>query len=171
MFRPLVICMVLLLMPVLAIAHGKATGIVKERMDQMVTLKDAMKTLKDELAPGGSYDTARVTEAARIVERHSGEAMTDKFPKGSTQHSKALPNVWTDGGRFAGLAGELESYAAAMVMAAQNGATAPANRGILSIFSAAPSPEELSRLHPFEAFKAMADVCSACHRGFRMKGP
>ena len=170
MFRPLVICMGLLLVPALAIAHGKATCIVKERMDQMVTLKDAMKMLKDELASGGDYDVPRVIEAARIVERHSGAAMTDKFPEGSTQHSEALPSIWTDPDRFAELAGELESYAAAMASAAQNGATAPADRGILGIFSATPSPEELSRLHPFEAFKAAADVCSACHREFRMKG-
>ncbi len=170
MFRTLLICMGLLLVPALAIAHGKATGIVKERMDQMVMLKDAMKTLKDELASGGAYDAARVIEAARIVERHSGQAMTAKFPEGSTQHSKALPDVWTDTYGFATLADELEAAAAAMATAALNGTTTPATGGIVSLFSAGPSPDELSRLHPFEAFKAAAGTCSTCHRKFRMKG-
>ena len=161
----------LMLLPALVLAHGKATGIVKERMDQMVTLKDAMKTLKDELASGGAYEAARVIEAARVVERHSGKAMTAKFPEGSTQHSKALPGVWTDADSFAALAGELEAYADAMATAALHGITAPANGGILRLFSANPSPDELSRLHPYEAFKAAAETCSACHRKFRMKGP
>ena len=170
MLRSFFLSVGLMLSPVLVLAHGKATGIVKERMDQMVTLKDAMKTLKDELASGGPYDATRVIEAARIVERHSGKAMTTKFPDGSTQHSKALPSVWTDVDSFAALADDLEAYADAMATAALDGATAPAKGALLGIFSAGPSPNELSRLHPFEAFKAAAETCSTCHRKFRMKG-
>lgn len=171
MSRILLICAGLLLVPVLAGAHGKATGIVRERMDQMVLLKDAMGVLKDELVAGGDYDASRVIASARMIERHSGEAMTSKFPEGSTLHSMALPIVWTDADRFTALAGELQAYAASMMTAAENGQISLATGGVLGLFSGEPSPEELSHLHPLEAFKAAANACSTCHREFRMKGP
>jgi len=76
-------------------AHGKATGIVRERMDQMVVLKEAMKRLKTELSKGEEYDAALVLAATQEIASHSGEALLIKFPEGSlTKHSEALQSVW-----------------------------------------------------------------------------
>lgn len=152
-------------------AHGKATGIVMERMALMVKLRDAMKTLKGELALGGDYDAGAVVRAAGTVRAHSGEAMTRLFPEGSTAYSEALPTVWSDPERFATLAEDLAIHAGAMQLAAQTRRTemAPMANAMMGGAPEVPDPVTLATLHPAEAFGAVAEICSACHADYRMK--
>ena len=157
-----------------ALAHGGATGIVKERMDQMVVLREAMKVLKGELAFGGPYDAEAVVKAARDIKTHSGEALTGKFPKGSlTKHSEALPTVWTDWNRFSTLAGQLEAYAGALETSASAGIPnehgAGTGMGGGMIAGDGPDPAQLARTPPMAAFTHVSQTCSACHTDFRKK--
>ena len=161
----------LLLAPAAVLAHGKATGIVMERMTLMVVLRDAMKTLKGELAGGGAYDAGVVVRAAGTVRAHGGEAMTRLFPAGSTEYSEALPSVWTEPEGFARLAEELAAKAGAMHIAAQTRRmdAAPAQALTMGGTPAPLDPAALATLHPAEAFAAVSATCSACHADYRMK--
>ena len=152
-------------------AHGKATGIVMERMALMVNLRDAMKTLKGELALGGDYDPGTVVRAAGIVRVHSGEALTTLFPEGSTAYSEALPTVWSEPERFAVLAEDLAVHAGAMQLAAQTRRmeAAPVANAMMGGAPETPDPATLATLHPAEAFGAVVAICSACHADYRMK--
>lgn len=152
-------------------AHGKATGIVMERMELMDILGAAMKTLKSELALGGAYDAGKVVRAAGDIRKHSGEAMTRLFPEGSTEHSEALPSVWEKTEQFEQLAEDLAVYAGAMQIAAQTrrSEAAPMASSMMGGAPETPDAATLATLHPSEAFKAVAETCSSCHSDFRMK--
>lgn len=158
---------------VAAYAHGGATGIVKQRMNQMVTLRDAMKTLKDQLAAGGAYDATAVAGAAASIKRNAGGHLTSLFPAGSTDKSEATPAVWTDWPRFEALATDLELYAGALESAAiariPNVAMVPGMGAGMGMAPAKPDPALLATQAPFEAFMAVSDTCSACHTVFRQK--
>lgn len=159
---------------VAAYAHGGATGIVKERMDQMVTLRDAMKTLKSQLAMGGAYDVDVVAGAAAAIKQNAGDHLTKLFPEGSlSMASEAKPNVWSNWDRFSAIATDLELYAGALEAAAiariPNTATAPAMTMGMGMAPAKPDPAVLSMQAPMEAFTAVSDTCSACHTAFRQK--
>ena len=172
-----------------AFAHGGATGIVKERMDQMVVLREAMKVLKSQLAAGGAYDPNAVIRAARDIRAHSGEALTAKFPQGSlSSASEALPSVWTDWERFSALAMDLEAYAGALETAASNripndhaatvaggmmggGMTGSGHMmgGGMMGGGSAPDAAHLATMPPISSFQAIANTCSTCHTDFRKK--
>jgi len=142
------LCACLLLAPALAFAHGKATGIVKERMDRMVEIGGAMKILRAELLFADTPAIARVAQAARAIEDRAGTAMTRLFPEGTTMHSEALPSVWTDSARFAALADDLRLHAAALADTAKKGTGEAALR---------------------ERFEAVNGTCKACHDDFRLE--
>ena len=65
------------------LAHGGATGVVKERMELMKDMKGAMKSLSEMFSGEATYDAAQVREAAAVLEAASGESMTRLFPEGS----------------------------------------------------------------------------------------
>jgi len=162
---------VLAMSAVQVFGHGKATGIVMERMELMVVLGDAMKKLKSELALGGEYDAGQVVRAAGVIRKHSGEAMTRLFPQGSTEHSEALLSVWEKPEQFESLAEDLAVYAGAMQIAAQTrrSEAAPMASSMMGGAPETPDAATLATLHPSEAFKAVAETCSACHGDYRQK--
>jgi len=164
------IAAILCLVSSLAWAHGKATGIVRERMDQMVVLKDAMKLLKAELTKGEAYDASAVIAAAKKIEDHSGAALTVKFPEGSlTKHSKALPDVWKDPGNFSALAHEMERLAGNLTASVEAGIpNVGADKGLFGWLSGdSNAAAENEQLSPFDTFGGIANVCSECHKDFR----
>ena len=65
------------------LAHGGATGIVKERMDAMASMGKAMKSITPMMQGTAAYDAGAVKRAASVFEKHSGEAMTKLFPEGT----------------------------------------------------------------------------------------
>ena len=105
-----------------ALAHSGATGVVKERMDAMKSMGEAIKQIKPMMSGEAAYDEAAVRAAAQSIAKEAGEAMTSKFPEGSTDHpSEALPRTWDEWERFAALADQLEMAANGLAMAAGNG--------------------------------------------------
>ncbi|SDG62351.1 c-type cytochrome, partial [Thalassobaculum litoreum] len=91
-----------------AIAHGDATGVVKERMESMEALGDAMKELTAMMRGQQDYGAERVRSLAATIESHGGEALTRLFPKDSLDHpSEALPAIWSDWDRFSALSDQL----------------------------------------------------------------
>lgn len=128
-------------------AHGGATGVVKERMDEMSVFGASMKTMKRHVTGEVAFDAAEVRKAAKAIADGGGAALTALFPKGSLMApSEALPAVWTDWARFQELAEEMRSAAAALVGADALDAKAAA-----------------------KGFRGIAGTCKACHRDFRMK--
>jgi len=107
---------------VTAFAHSGATGVVKERMDAMKSMGDAVKRIKPMMSGEAAYDEAAVREAAQAIAEEAGTAMTKKFPEGSTDHpSEVLPRTWDEWERFTGLAEQLEVAANGLARAAGNG--------------------------------------------------
>jgi len=147
-------------------AHRGATGIVKKRMDAMMSLGDAMKALTAMMRGKQPYDAERVGNYATTVARHGGEDMTRLFPEGSLQHpTRAKPAIWADWERFSALATELVVYAGVLKSAAAN-QRAPGPGGTTPVD---PTPEELATMAPDAAFERLRRTCSDCHRIFRMK--
>jgi cytochrome c556 len=97
-----------------AFAHGKATGIVRERMDSMVVLGKTMKSLSLMAKSDAQLDKAALATAAQTIQDHSGENLTRLFPQGSTKHSDATPLVWTKSDEFLALATKLSEQGKAL---------------------------------------------------------
>ena len=132
----------LMLVSATAYAHRNATGIVKQRMDAMTSMGDAMKTLGAMIR--GTHDAGPFKAYAETIARHGGDELTTLFPEGSLDHpTRAVPAIWTDWDHFVRLARELE-------LQAGNLASAP--------------PDERDAV-----FKRMRQTCSDCHRSFRTK--
>ena len=122
-----------------ALAHNGAAGIVKERMDSMESMANAVKAIKKELA--GSGDASIIKKHAQDVAQHAGATMTAMFPKGSRHGpSQARPEIWVDWATFRRSADQLKADAAA-----------------------------LSQTPTMAAFKTMLGACASCHKHFRAK--
>ena len=78
-----------------ALAHGGATGIVKERMDGMSAMKDSMKILTPMMQGKTPYNAQTVRSEAKKIGRHAGESMTKLFPEGSDGlRGFAIRSLW-----------------------------------------------------------------------------
>ncbi|WP_417692430.1 c-type cytochrome [Roseibium sp.] len=109
-----------------AMAHGGATGIVKERMDAMGTMGKVMKSLSAMMRGETEYDAEAVRKGAEILQSHSGEALTKQFPEGSIEGpSEAKPEIWSNWEEFSGISEQLELFATALGEAADNGLSEP----------------------------------------------
>lgn len=174
-----------------AIAHGGASGVVKERMESMGALGDAMKDLTAMMRGQQDYNADRVRTLAGTIDSHSGEALTKLFPKDSLDHpSEALPAIWSDWDRFSALSDQLSTYAQALAAAADNQRPAGDTQGGMMGQGMmhgqgmsgggmmgggmmgggqGPTAEMLAQMPPDGVFFHLADTCSACHQSFRKK--
>lgn len=169
-----------------ALAHSGATGVVKERMDAMVDLGDAMKRLTPMMRGQTEYDPDIVRGAADTMIGHAGSAMTDLFPDGSNgKPSEALDTIWEDWDEFAALAEALRANAEGMKRAADNGLVGPGDmpsggmmgsgqgmmgggQGMMNGDQAQMmSPELLAEMPVNAGFMSVTQTCSACHQKFR----
>ncbi|MEQ9126000.1 MAG: cytochrome c [Alphaproteobacteria bacterium] len=131
-------------------AHGGAMGVVKERMDLMERLGDAMKAIAGMMKDPAAYDGGDLARHAEAIEAHGGDALTAVFPTDSREPpSEARAEIWTEWARFEGLARDLSAEARRL---ADLAASAPA-----------PTPDVVA------AFRATAETCGACHKAFRQK--
>ena len=95
--------------------HGGATGIVKERMDLMESMGDALKALAAMMKGEQPYDAEKVRSLALTIADKSGETMTELFPEASLDPpTEALPEIWSDWKRFTDLADQTSAYATAL---------------------------------------------------------
>lgn len=152
MKRTSLMALPLLLIAAAALAHGGATGIVKERMDQMGAVSKAMKAIGAMLKGAESYDAERVRTLANEIGEMGGERLVALFPENSLDPpTEARPEIWSDWERFERQANEMQDAARALAGAADGprGDTSPA------------SPDQM--------FRTLGGTCKACHESFRIK--
>ena len=136
----------------LALAHGGATGIVKERMDQMVAISKAMKTMAKMVKGEIAYDAVKVRTLSREVSQMGGATLTNLFPRHSMDPpTEARMEIWQDWGRFEQLAFDMQRTGLALSDGAENSD----GRGDAG--------------SPFTLFGELAGTCKACHDDFRIK--
>ncbi|MBG6145767.1 cytochrome c [Roseibium album] len=172
-----------------ALAHGGATGIVKERMDAMSALGKAIKSLSAMMRGETAYDAAAVRKNAEVLQSHSGEALTKLFPEGSIKGpSEAKPEIWSNWQEFADISGQLELFATALGEAADNGLSEPGAGGgmmgqsgmmgqgsmmgegtMMGDPSHMQNPELLAQMPVQGLFAMTAQTCSSCHTKFRIE--
>lgn len=130
-----------------ALAHMGATGVVKQRMDMMVSLGKAMKSLNAMIRGKTTFDPTAVAGTAKQVQSHSAQ-MVKLFPKGSMHMlSEARPEIWSDWEGFERLASSLGVEAGRLADAGATG----------------------DRKAVATQFRRMGKICSSCHKDFRSK--
>lgn len=131
-----------------ALAHGGATGVVKERMDAMEELGKATKGLAAMARGRAPFEPDAAAALAETIEAHGGDALTELFPEDSISGpSEALPEIWEEWEEFARLAEDLEAQAIAL--------------------------QEVAAAEDVEAFqmefRETTQLCLDCHEQFREK--
>lgn len=130
------------------LAHGGATGVVKERMDYMETLGDSTKAVGAMFKGEAPYDLGIVQEHAAYI---AGKApqLTELFPEG-THHdpSEALPVIWDQWEDFQNLAAEFQTSSSAFLETVDSAAEQNQVRA---------------------AFAQVGKTCSNCHEVYREK--
>jgi len=173
------------------LAHGGATGIVKERMDLMDDMKSAMKELSSIFKGQQAYDAAVIRQAASTINQHSGDAITRLFPEDSLKNSEAQPTIWQEWQHFQDLADRQERLSQGLYNAAENNHTASTgnmmgNSGMMSnqnmmgtmmsgsstdlmLNSPMDTSEHYSSMPSEMTFRMLAENCSSCHKSYRKK--
>ena len=131
-----------------AYAHSGATGVVKERMDNMKALAGQMKVLGTMMKGEEAFDTDVAKQAADILQDHAAH-VTKLFEERNMDHpSEALPLIWDDWDGFAELANRMTKDSASLGTLIASGAA-------------------LDDLRP--AFGKVAKSCQDCHQKYRLK--
>lgn len=145
LFVPLLLA-ALLNVGIEADAHSKAHGIVKERMDLMISFGDAIKPLAAMFKKQQPYDPNLVARNAAAIGARTA-VIGRLFPHGSMDKpSKALASIWEDWSTFEQLAAELGAASALLAQAAQQADFKEARR----------------------EFVRVAKICTSCHTKFRV---
>lgn len=132
---------------VAAFAHKGATGIVRERMDGMESMKNAMAVIGGMVTGKTVYDHEEGMGAAANIIDHASR-LSDLFPdnvESRQKASQAKEAVWTDNAKFNGLAVKLLDAAAKLELAIDA------------------NDRDAMRVN----FGLTGKACSACHEGFR----
>lgn len=128
-------------------AHTGATGVVKERMDLMSALAEAMKTIKAGVTAKPEMQRDAIAGAAKRITEHAGR-LPRLFPKGSDGHpSEVRAEVWTSWQDF------VKANEAMKTEAARLAAVAP----------------KADRRAVLGQFARTARSCGGCHQAFRKK--
>jgi cytochrome c556 len=189
-------CLVAGLSGAAVLAHSGATGIVKERMEGMMAMGDAVEAVTPMMRGEEAFDAERLREAARTFAAHSGEEITSRFPEGSTEApSEAKDEIWEDWDRFAALAEQLKTSAEGLEQAAGNGLSGAGGHmsgesmmgdagsmmgdtgsmmgggssmmGGSTAMGSGMSAEHIAQMPADAAFEMTTQVCSTCHTRFR----
>ena len=135
--------------PMKSTAHSGAKGIVKERMDAMKEMQQAMKALNAMLSGEQTMNREAAAGHAAVIHTRAGGTMTSQFPPGSLDHpSEALPSIWEEWPEFERQAADLEQDASALLEALGKSG---AGRGWE------------------DQFKRVAASCKSCHDDFKKR--
>ncbi len=127
-------------------AHGGAKGVVKERMDLMKGMADAMKVMGPMFKGEAPFQPEIVAEKAAYLAEHA-DKIPHLTPEGSNEHpSEALPAIWQDWDRYVAEATLLGEEGAKLVAIAKNGADLDETRA---------------------QFVRVSKTCGTCHDDFR----
>lgn len=131
-----------------ASAHGGATGVVKERMDAMSALSDALKVVAPMANGGVEIDPEALDAAAGQIVEHA-RAVPDLFSEEKIGDvSEALPLIWVEWKDFTDHAGQMVEAAEYLREVARSGG----DRGAVKV-----------------AFDGLAATCKRCHQIYRQK--
>ncbi len=173
------------------VAHGGATGVVKERMDLMEEMKDSVKAVSSIFKGETAYNADIIRKAADTIKTHSGDAMTELFPEGSLSgHSEAKPLIWDEWQRFKTLSDRQGKLADGLYRSADNKEVMPENAqqmmgsgGMMGssdnmmgsggmMGSSKPmmdDPDVLAQMPSSRVFQMVTDNCSSCHERYRIE--
>lgn len=170
-----------------ALAHGGATGVVKQRMDAMGAIRGAMKVLTPMMQGKATYDAEVVEQQAKVIGAHGGAALTELFPEGSLDMpTEARAEIWENWSDFQSLAAQMSLYSEGLARAAENGLMTAGqghmgsmmqggmmgNQGGMMLqgaMSETPDPEALASMPADGVFMMLGQTCSACHTRFRVE--
>ena len=142
------VCAILCCLPIVAVAHSGATGIVKQRMDGMKDIGFSLKEIVAIARGQQPFDPAVVKAAADRIASHADE-IPDLFPDGSLHKpSEATQTIWQDWTQFTKLATDLKSAATSLEAKADTLGGA----------------DDLNAFIP-----AIGQTCKSCHEAFRVK--
>lgn len=131
------------------LAHEGATGIVKQRMDAMSEMGDAVKVIADMAKGKSEFDIEEVRASTKVLASHAGN-IVDHFPDSEESRnshvSEALPTIWESWEKFERQAADLENALREL----EKDVAADLDQRTLRI-----------------AFARTAKACSACHDDFR----
>lgn len=167
LYKAMISATVVTVFGISAFAHSDATGIVKERMDSMVTLAKTLKSIAPMIKGNVEYDPAAIRDAAKVIQNHAGEQLTSKFPEGSNPMvSEVAPAVWDDPEGFKMIADQLSLYAQALEQAADNGLSGT----VIKMTDDTPETLLVLSAMPVDTlFQKIGKTCSACHADYRIK--
>jgi cytochrome c556 len=128
-----------------SLGHEGATGIVKQRMDEMEKIGRIMKRINERLnSKRGLGEIAHDAEEIRMM----AVRMPSLFPQGSLDnHTEARTAVWERWPEFTQIAQQLQDQARKLATTARSGTEA-----------------EVAA-----QFRTMSRTCSNCHEAFRSK--
>lgn len=128
-------------------AHTGATGVVKERMELMSSLAEAMKAIKAGVTAKPEMQRDAIAAAAKQIAVHA-DRLTNLFPKGSDTHpSEARPEIWQSWQEFVKANDAMKNEAAKLA-------------------EVAPKADRRTVLGQFAR---TARSCGGCHEAFRKK--
>lgn len=129
------------------LAHGGATGVVKERMDMMKNVGDSMKQVGAMIKGQADFDSMIIAEHAGTIS-DAGPHIPKLFPHDSLHKpSEALPTIWEEWDQFSALSVKLTDEAKKLQETAQGGDKRAITR----------------------QFAKLGKVCSGCHTDYRKK--
>ena len=158
----------LLIVASAAFAHKGAAGVVKERMDAMEAMGDALKSLKPMIRGQAEMDKDKVKAAGQLFYQHSGQALIQLFPEGSLHKpTEAKEDIWQQWGRFQIEAQELNILSKALVES--TGGKIEKTSLVVQKSNENPQPQvqELSSLSTRELLVLVSKNCQGCHKKFR----
>ncbi|MGI9449896.1 MAG: c-type cytochrome [Geminicoccaceae bacterium] len=127
-------------------AHSGAKGVMKERMDMMKGMADAMKAMGAMFKGEAPFEPAIVMEKATFLVDHATK-IPEMTPEGSNDHpSEALPIVWQEWDGYVTSAAELADEGKKLVKITSNGADLDAARA---------------------QYVKVGKTCGTCHDRFR----
>lgn len=128
-------------------AHGGATGVVKERMELMKEVGDNMKQVGAMVKGKTDFDALAIANHAKTISE-AAPHIPDLFPHDSLHKpSEALPSIWKEWDQFSALTVRLSDEAKKLQETAQGGD----KRAISTQFA------------------KLGKVCSSCHTDYRKK--
>ncbi|MCW8944512.1 MAG: cytochrome c [Sedimenticola sp.] len=146
-FILLLVVLALAMMPVALMAHGKATGIVKERMELMKKIGKQMRSISIMKKGKIPFNAEKISNHAETIS-HSSSKIPALFPEGSLQKpTEALPAIWEQWDQFLYLTDQLKLEAVAL--------------------------QEVAKQEDKQAilvqFEKLGKTCNGCHQDFRVE--